>query len=57
MTDNNSELIETEGDYPTCTVKCSKITGPDGATCQKTCCKKATPEHESYGTHYCSDHK
>ncbi len=51
-----ADAAKNESDYPNCTVKCTKIVGPDGATCTKTCSKKATPTHDAYGSHYCSDH-
>lgn len=58
MTEHISDEIDTSDDYQNCTVKCSKIIDSNsGATCSKTCCKKATPAHQSYGSHYCSDHK
>jgi hypothetical protein len=46
--------------YPKCTVRCTKIIGHDSNDnpiyCSKTCSKTATPNHELYGTHYCSEH-
>ncbi|GJL85037.1 MAG: hypothetical protein DHS20C02_08120 [Micavibrio sp.] len=42
-----------DGNYPTCTVKCKK----SGDGCKKTCCKENSPTHATYGIHVCEDHK
>jgi hypothetical protein len=37
--------------WPACKERCSH------SGCTKTCCKTATPAHQAYGIHACSDHK
>lgn len=37
--------------WPTCKEPCSH------SGCTKTCCKPASPAHQAYGIHACSDHK